>query len=103
MCWTALSSEKICFEGERADKVKKLILIYPAMQSNISQQAEIISNKDIIILSLDTENKALKKQIPSERKKRVQRGFIIGGTLYTLSDIVITVLAIIFGVKYGGL
>ena len=101
-----LNCEPLFLEGENADKAKKIILLYPALKSNISIQQEIISEQNKIITAYSNElntmfdeTEFLKKQIPSEKKKRFTRGYVIVSTGYIVIDIIVTVLIIVFGVS----
>jgi hypothetical protein len=100
-----LNCEPLYLDGENADKAKKIILLYPALKSNISIQQEIISEQNKIISAYSNElnvmfdqTEFLKKQIPSEKKKRFTRGYVIASTGYIVIDIIATVLIIVFGV-----
>jgi hypothetical protein len=89
----------ITLTGERAEKLHKLILIYPVLQSNIIEQGIIISNQDQEIAHLEYKNKFLQDdltEVIAERdneKKKKKKVFIYSAvtTGYIVLDIVISV------------
>ena len=90
--------------GACADTAIKLLRKIPAYESNMTQQAEIISNRNIIIQSysndlnyMSDQAEFLRKQIPSEKKKRFTRGYVIASTGYIVIDIILTALIFAFG------
>ena len=101
-----LNCEPLRINPENENAARLIILKYPAMVSNINQQAGIISEQNKIISAYSNElntmfdqTEFLKKQIPSEKKKRFTRGYVIACTGYIVIDIIATVLIIVFGVN----
>jgi hypothetical protein len=63
------NSETICFSNERAEKVKKIIMLYPEMQTQVLIQDEIISNQKTVISNIENQKLELSNEIQDVKKE----------------------------------